>query len=488
MAHPFALSNGLVGTIALLASPAALVLLALGAFGALEPGVAVIAVLVDVALTAAVARPLVLGVARLTAYLDGLAEGRQEAQPSPVWPPLVAALAVAVGRVRRRWQQRRDELSGRIATLDAMLDSLPDPFLMLDSHQRVLRANAAARELLSVSPAGRELSSMLRMPALIEAAQAAIRRGAGARVSFELASPVRRSFICRVERLSGLTGDEAAIVMVMHDLTAEKRAEQMRADFVANASHELRTPLATLLGFIETLQGPASADPEARRRFLGIMQEQAGRMSRLVDDLLSLSRIELREHTPPTEPLDLLRVLRSVADALQPQSKAREITIAMTLPESGLPPVLGDGDELAQVFQNLIDNAIKYGRRGTEVRVVAQQSDRCPVPISRTPPGGFVTVAVSDEGEGIPREKIPRLTERFYRVDAARSRELGGTGLGLAIVKHIVNRHRGALQIESAIGRGSTFTVFLPTATAGRGDEGTGSNAAPGHGTVTSPS
>ncbi|HEY6335293.1 MAG TPA: ATP-binding protein, partial [Alphaproteobacteria bacterium] len=246
---------------------------------------------------------------------------------------------------------------------------------------------------------------------------------------------------------------------VLHDLTAEKRTEQMRADFVANASHELRTPLATLLGFIETLQGPASQDARARERFLAIMQYQAGRMSRLVDDLLSLSRIELREHTPPTERVDLLQVLRGVADALQPQSKARQMTVAIEPTNGALPPVLGDPDELAQVFQNLIDNALKYGRRGTTIQIFAFKADHCPVPISRVPAAG---VAVRDRGEGITSEQIPRLTERFYRVDAARSRELGGTGLGLAIVKHIVNRHRGALQIESEIGQGSTFTVYLP--------------------------
>jgi two-component system phosphate regulon sensor histidine kinase PhoR len=476
----------ILATTALLLLPVALALLVLVVLGELDPTWAALTFVAVGLAMAALVRPHVRGVARITDHLDALADGREETQPSMAWPPLVVALGSAVGRVRRRSLQRREENAARIAALEAVLDSLPDPLIMLDSRLRILRASAAAEELLAEQPVGRELSAALRVPALIEAAQSALRRGTGSRVEFELAGPVKRAFVGRVERLAGPASGEVSLIIVLHDLTAEKRTEQMRADFVANASHELRTPLATLLGFIETLQGPASADPRARSRFLGIMQEQAARMSRLVDDLLSLSRIELREHTAPTERVDLRKVLRGVADALQPQSKARGMTITLPAEMEGLPPVAGEADELAQVFQNLIDNAIKYGRRGTQVRVTARVADRAPVPIGRVPPGGLLAVAVADEGEGIPRDQIPRLTERFYRVDPARSRELGGTGLGLAIVKHIVNRHRGALQIESEIGRGSVFTVYLPVAGSLRKAEDKAEGGPRGgHGTVT---
>ena len=444
--------------------PIGLVLIALVALGRLDGSAALLAFLVSAVAIVALARFYLGGVAALAAHLDAIADGEARATPSPIWSPLARTLASSIGRVKRRWQRRREELTRRIEALDAVLDSLPDPLIMLDNRMRVVRANIAAKELLSEEPVGREISASFRVPALLEAVLSALRRGAGLRVEFELASPVKRSFVGRVERLAGSASDEVSIIVVLHDLTAEKRAEQMRADFVANASHELRTPLATLLGFIETLQGPASQDGRARARFLAIMQDQAGRLSRLVDDLLSLSRIELREHTPPTERVDLLQDLRSVADALQPQCKARQRTVVIEPANGALPPVLGDPDELAQVFQNLIDNALKYGRRGTTVQISAFRAERCPVPISRTPAAGLAAVAVADHGEGIAHEQIPRLTERFYRVDAARSRELGGTGLGLAIVKHIVNRHRGALQIESEIGQGSTFTVYLPLA------------------------
>jgi two-component system phosphate regulon sensor histidine kinase PhoR len=248
-------------------------------------------------------------------------------------------------------------------------------------------------------------------------------------------------------------------MLTFHDITAIKRSEQMRADFVANASHELRTPLSTLIGFIETLRGPARDDPAARDRFLAIMEEQAGRMSRLINDLLSLSRIELDEHTLPAGQVDLLAVVRAVVDTLEMQADAKNMKIVLQAPEA-LPPVTGDPDQLTQVFQNLVDNAIKYARAGTEVTVSATGPDG-----QRR---GHVSVAVRDCGDGIARNHLPRLTERFYRVDPARSRALGGTGLGLAIAKHIVSRHRGRLSIDSEVGKGSVFTVTLPAAPAAK--------------------
>jgi len=256
--------------------------------------------------------------------------------------------------------------------------------------------------------------------------------------------------------------DDTVAVLALHDLTAIKRIEQMRADFVANASHELRTPLAALLGFIETLRGPARDDAEAHERFLAIMQEQASRMSRLVNDLLSLSRIELDEHSKPTQNVDLGRIVEVAAETLQPLAKAKSMTIATSI-EKPARAVAGEPDQLAQLVQNLLDNAVKYGRDGTSVDVSLTIPATLPAAAGATlKAGATVAVAVRDRGEGIGKEHLPRLTERFYRVDTARSRKLGGTGLGLAIVKHIVNRHRGALVIDSTLGEGSTFTVYLP--------------------------
>ena len=236
--------------------------------------------------------------------------------------------------------------------------------------------------------------------------------------------------MAHARRLPRAAADGSLALIVLHDTTALRRAERMRADFVANASHELKTPIAGIMGFIETLRGPARDDAAARERFLGIMAEQADRMRRLVDDLLMLSRIEQHEHARPDAAVDVGRVLEGVRDLLQLKASSRKVALELAV-DPALPPAVGDYDELTIVFQNLIDNAIKYARPATTVtgrRARPARLDR-------------LAVAVSDEGDGIPAAHLPRLTERFYRVDNARSRQLGGTGLGLAIVKHVVNRH-----------------------------------------------
>jgi two-component system phosphate regulon sensor histidine kinase PhoR len=241
--------------------------------------------------------------------------------------------------------------------------------------------------------------------------------------------------------------------MTFHDLTPLYRVEQVRADFVANASHELRTPLAALSGFIDTLQGPAREDSEARAKFLDIMQAQASRMARLIDDLLSLSRIELRAHINPDARVDLIVIVRQVLDSLQTLARERDVSLTLATPADSL-TVHGDRDELTRLFENLVENALKYGASGKRVEVAVE--------INRKAQPDDVKVSVRDHGPGIAPEHVPRLTERFYRVDVGQSRAEGGTGLGLALVKHILNRHRGRLSIDSVQGSGSTFSAYLP--------------------------
>jgi two-component system phosphate regulon sensor histidine kinase PhoR len=244
-----------------------------------------------------------------------------------------------------------------------------------------------------------------------------------------------------------------SVLVVLRDVTEARRVEDMRVDFVAFASHELKTPLASLSGFIDTLRGHAKDDPEAQARFLEIMADQAGRMRRLIDDLLSLSRIELREHVRPNKIVDMLGVVNDVVDGLS--HVAEKNGVEMTVSSIALlPRVRGEAEELAQVVQNLVDNAIRYGRAGKRVEISLGTDTRGGKPMLR--------LSVRDFGPGISREHLPRLTERFYRVDAAASRAKGGTGLGLAIVKHIVNRHQGTLAIDSELGQGSTFTILIP--------------------------
>lgn len=345
-----------------------------------------------------------------------------------------------------------------------IVEKLPDPFILLDQDGRILASNRLTHPVIGHAHMGRHISSVLRAPTVLEAVEL-VREGQGPQsVEFSLLVPVERHLHAYVASIRLGPERNPSILLVLHDQTALRRAEQMRVDFVANASHELRTPLASLSGFIETLQGPAKKDPEAQERFLAIMHDQASRMRRLIEDLLSLSRIELNEHVPPDQVIDLKIVLDDVVSGLIPQAEQRKMTIETDIPDD-LPLVIAERDEIHQVLQNLLDNAIKYGAQSTAITVRAGR-DQAGHQVSENDEA-FVHVSIRDRGQGIPREHIPRLTERFYRVDVKRSREQGGTGLGLAIVKHILNRHRGWLTIDSAPNEGSTFTVYIPAAPAG---------------------
>ena len=442
----------------LLTLPAAIVLGVLvwaEALSGASAGFAALAIYIGVVL---VSGPLFSGLAQVKAALEALAQGATPLPDIVTLSPTARELGRDVGRFSRALRETIAESAEARASAESVLSALPEPLLLIDSERRIVSANPSALSLLGPRLAGRDLGAALRVPAVLEATDAVL-RGAGAHmVEVDLPGPVERHLSAQVGPLRPPTSEGAAAVLTLTDITASKRSERMRQDFVANASHELRTPLATLLGFIETMRGPARDDEAARDRFLSIMAEQASRMARLVDDLLSLSRIELNEHLAPRDRVDLRRVLVAVADSLEQRAEKRQMRIEVSLPDT-LPDVVGDADELAQVFQNLIDNAIKYGRSGTAVEVSAGTS---PKRLAGGAPAALV--AIRDHGEGILTEHIPRLTERFYRVDPARSREIGGTGLGLAIVKHIVNHHRGLLEIESELGEGSVFTVHLSVA------------------------
>lgn len=326
------------------------------------------------------------------------------------------------------------------------LDAAPNPCILVDARSIVVHANTAARAAFPAVKTGLPLSFMLRDPVLIGAVNACL-RGEGRRdVDLIETVPVERSFICSVAPVQSETS--AHLLLVLRDTSNERAVEAMRVDFVANASHELRTPLASVLGFIETIQGPARHDAAAREKFLGIMADQARRMARLVDDLLSLSRIEMKQHVVPTGQVDLAGLLAETVRGLTHSANDRGVELALDVPKS---PVLvfGDRDELLSVFDNLVENAIKYGRSGKRVEVTLET-------------GAEAIVRVRDFGPGIPPEHLPRLTERFYRVDNAVSRAEGGTGLGLALVKHTLRRHRGSLSIQSRPGEGATFSVTLP--------------------------
>ena len=413
------------------------------------------------------------GLGRSAALRHPLASGLPIMLPAP----LVAREGDA--HLIRALRERLRDAESELGSANAILALHPEPILVIDARRAIVRGNAAvacspplpgpcsmatptaaARRRRAAGPQGRWMSSRPRASWVLAGATAArllscrrqlLSAGGTARAT-------ERHLRAQIELLPADTFEKQRPVakptalLTITDLTEVKRAEQLRADFVANASHELRTPLAVLLGFIETLTGPAADDPQAQREFLGIMQQQATRMARLVDDLLSLSRIELTEHAAPTRRVKVADVVGPIARALDLRAAERGMTIALVV-APGLPEVPGEPDELAQVAQNLIDNAIKYARPDSEITVTVGPSPRL---------AHGVMVRVRDRGEGIARKHLSRLTERFYRADKARSSRMSGTGLGLAIVKHVVNRHNGLLEIESKVGRGSKFTVHLP--------------------------
>jgi two-component system phosphate regulon sensor histidine kinase PhoR len=383
--------------------------------------------------------------------IDALATGETD----PGRPLRSDGLNWAFERMVQVWREKIGLLAAESLERPQIMDAMPDPVLLIDGDRRIARANRAARDLAGIGLEGHDVAAGLRNPELVDAVDRVLsdRKGHSIEISFPV--PVERNFAVRIEPLGEDLPDSA--IAVFHDMTASAQTERMRADFVANVSHELKTPLTSLIGYIETLQGPARNDAETRTKFLAIMDDQSRRMARLVDDLLSLARIEMEEHSRPTDNVRLDAMLEGTVDLLESQAKKRKLSITLAVAPDAT-AVTGDRDQLGEVFENLIGNAIKYGSDGGQVMVAAK----------RAGPDG-ISVTVADDGDGIAPEHLPRLTERFYRVDAARSRERGGTGLGLAIVKHIVSRHRGRLSIESTPGEGSSFTVHLPAAVASAG-------------------
>ena len=337
------------------------------------------------------------------------------------------------------------------AVLTATVDAVPEAMMVISAANRILAANLALRTLFPIVRIGDPLHIALRSPDVLDAVKRVGIGGEREKIAWRERAPIERSFDIIVAPIAP-AGFERAIALTVLDLTESMRVERMRVDFIANASHELRTPLASMLGFVETLQGPARDDAKGRERFLTIMRTQGQRMARLIDDLLSLSRIEQNEHLRPNKPVDLVLVVSHVVDTLALVAKEASVKVSVNAPETLM--VLGERDELVRLAENLIENAIKYGSSD------AGEPTSVEITIARKNTEAILTVR--DFGKGIAAEDIPRLTERFYRVDAGASRAKGGTGLGLAIVKHIVARHRGRLTIESRPGEGALFRIALP--------------------------
>ncbi|MGY6548496.1 MAG: ATP-binding protein [Roseinatronobacter sp.] len=337
-------------------------------------------------------------------------------------------------------------------TVSALIAALPQPVVVIDGDGRVRGTNPGAVEVFGPQIVDSQIRAVLRQPEAAAMLEDLLGGAGSGKARFILNQGSRES----VWHVTAQRMADARIVLSFQDMSDIESAESQRRDFVANVSHELRSPLTVLAGFIETLQGPAGDDPAARAEFLAIMADQAERMSGLVADLLSLSRVEAIEKIRPRTPVSVDLVLKSTLAALRPQIEAAEIDVIYDMPDA-LPDVPGDHDQLVQVFHNLIENGLKYGGAGGKLEITGQVMELVP-----GMHGPALRISVRDFGDGIDPIYIPRLTERFYRVDKARSRDSGGTGLGLAIVKHILSRHRGRLVIRSALGEGAHFDAILP--------------------------
>ena len=374
---------------------------------------------------------------------------------------LALCLVAAVLPFARPSPARAEGVVDEVLSADAqsILDVLPDACVLLDAGGMVLWANAAAREQFGIFSAGNPFSFTMRVPELIHTVEKVSRSGLSDRARWSEKVPTSRwyeAFIAPFALAGAGPRRKSGVAIFVRDLTQQERLDRMREDFVANASHELRTPLAALTGFIETLQGPAKDDARAREQFLGIMHEQAVRMKRLTDALLSLSRIEMRVHVRPAELVDFVGAVRAAVELTRPLARSAEVALELEVDEEPL-LVRGDSDELVQLVGNLIENATKYGGDGGRVVIHVRRE--------AVATGFAASVSVQDFGRGIAPEHVPRLTERFYRVDVEASRARQGTGLGLAIVKHTVARHRGRLTVRSELGAGSTFSVKIPLET-----------------------
>lgn len=425
--------------------------------GDLAVGPGLLAVLLCLAAALGLGAYWLAGVMRLNAALRRAAEeeGPYSAPVPTPRLPAIGEIEEGLARLTRSLQARAALVIQLRAADEAIVEALPDPLLVLAADRSPLRANRAARRLFGLSGEGLargDVASLLRHPAMAAALDRVLAEGTPQPVELVLPGTVTRDLSGQVLAMQPPLADGGKLVIMLTDRTAARAVERMRVDFVTNASHELRTPLASVIGFIETLRGPARDDPAAQERFLGIMAEQSERMRRLIDDLLGLSRVETTEHQPPVGEVDLLKLLRAEAAAMEPIFAARGRRLELALPDTFLTAAPADADQLAQVARNLLDNALRHA--ANEVRLTAEavrQGNR-----------GGVAFVVVDDGQGIAREHIPRLTERFYRVDKGRGRGEGNTGLGLAIVKHILTRHRGQLTIESEVGEGSQFRVWVP--------------------------
>ncbi len=453
--------KALLKSVAMVSLPPLLVLAGFTAFGSINIAQFIGAYVLIFALFTIFAYPFLANISALTYYVQALSQDKRPEPPDLSFLSMVAELSDALARLQRLWDGKRQQMEQVITEREILVDTLPDILILISDEKLIVRTNRAARAIFGQNLASRHLQDILPNQSLLDAVSAVVEDLKGREVEFRIEEPVLRDFLAVIERFPIPSAGGMSIVITINDITELKSVEQMRADFVANASHEIRTPLTTIVGLIETLLGPAKDDIAIHETFLKLMGEQAERMQQLINDLLSLSKIEMNSHSVPMDRVDLEKVIRASSNQLEHAAAKKNVSIKLDI-HPNLPMAKGDANELMQVVHNLVSNAIKYGNADTDVSVEARVTSELPRDQNMRNLTRVIRVSVRDRGEGIAKEHLSRLTERFYRVDSARTRTIGGTGLGLAIVKGIINRHRGAINIESTVGKGSVFSFYVP--------------------------
>ncbi len=448
-----------------LSFPTALVFIVLAAFRLVDPLLAVISLAAVVLFNIVLLFPLTFELQQIKRYITSMAQSENFDEKAMTLSEQDAKEIVeAVNSMHRFWAQKTDILEAQTISDTAVLDSLPDPIIVIDRAGNILGANLSARTSFGKNITNKNIDKLFRSNNFINAVSKVLNKESKSEnLIFYTDPPESQKLYAHIKQLPWLSKGKAVAVVSIYDMTKSMKIEKMQSDFVANASHELRTPLSIISGFIETLQTSAKDDADARDKFLKIMAEQAEYMSSLIENLLSLSRIELNQDQQPTDKVEVLDIAEEVSQALAIKAAEREMKIRI-FSDDNLSPVIGDKAQIKQVIQNLTDNAVKYGISGTDVSIKLKNVEKVPASKSmKVSRGAAVAISVNNKGPEIEPEQLARLTERFYRMQEHKDLNIKGTGLGLAIAKHIIIRHHGNLTVNSNGYNGTTFTIYLPT-------------------------
>lgn len=457
-------NNRFVDRILFLSLPSALVFIMLAALRLISPMLAIVSYVAVMIFNTVLMFPITFELQQLKKYISSLAQGGDiNGSGMKLSEKETREIVEAVNAMHRFWTQKADGLEAQSISDAAVLDTLPDPIMMIDRSGNILGANLSSRNMFGDKITDKNVENLFASNSFIDAVNRVLKKESESEnLIFYVGEPVNQKFYAHIKQLPWQSKGRAVAVISLYDLTKAMRIEKMQSDFVANASHELRTPLAIISGFIETLLTSAKDDAEAREKFLKIMQDQAGYMSALIENLLSLSKIELSQDEKPSETVNIPQVMEEVKQALSMKAEQREITIRTHI-EEGVGDITADRQQVKQIIQNLTDNAIKYGLSKSDVTIRAKVVDKIPASKSMSvAEGKAVAIAINNKGPKISPENLARLTERFYRMQEHKDLNIKGTGLGLSIAKQIVIRHRGNITVSSTNYNGTTFTVYLP--------------------------